>query len=848
MKKRVISLLLVLAMVLSFAIPVSAAAMTELDAAVYLMRWAGLTDEQIGDTAEAQAQAAADYGILDGIRNFDPDARCTGFRYERMRRNAVALANRIASGELDETPTEPTVPEETKPAPTEPAPTEPAPNEPITAEIIIYGHPEDLSVSLDEEATLYIDAACSSGADVSLQWYRCEADGSGAAAVGTGDSCDVPTGERGETYYYCMVSAPGAESLRSNICCVDVNASMVFQDGLAQPILNYTSGASASYTNDGSDIVRFCVWVETDYDTDADGKLDLVKAVVQMPRAAMEGDYKAGVIYEARPYIAGTTSLGRTNGGYGSGNYPTDNLYSQPDPRTPVGVSSTADHAADATGSDFYYYENLDWYDYFLVRGYAVVVSAGLGTRGSEGFEVCGTDLEIDAFACVVEWLTGERTGYTDRTSNIAIEADWCSGQVGMTGRSYAGTMAFGVATTGVAGLETVVPVGGIGSWYEYTNCQGVTIRNSYLSYLSAYCASRSQDSDWSSIKPSYYNWLQTVYLEEEALDGDFGDVYVGGDYTLNAHQIQCPALVVHGLNDTNVKPKNFQLMYDSFVEAGCDVKLLLHQDSHVTPAYGANKTEQLINGEAYQQVLNRWFSHYVCDVDNGADEMAAATIQSNVDGSWYTMDSWDVEDYMTISAAPARSISKGSTTLARYVAGNTSYSTVATIDIDQDTTLQGVVEVVVNATPGTAGKNMVLSAMLVDVSDSYFKAFREGTSYVSSYHSNTGEIFEVGGGAEDYSIVTVTQSNVKNKIIARGWIDLANPDAGFHSSSATNAGNASRTAQTYTIYLQPNAYTVQEGHRLALVVYTTDTSISNTRTSSYSVTVNDMTAYIPIQ
>lgn len=85
-----------------------------------------------------------------------------------------------------------------------------------------------------------------------------------------------------------------------------------------------------------------------------------------------------------------------------------------------------------------YDYEDLTWYDYYLVRGFAVVECGGLGTKGSEGFETCGSDLEIDAFKCVIEWLNGERVAYTDKTSNIAIEADWSNGKVGMTGRSYA--------------------------------------------------------------------------------------------------------------------------------------------------------------------------------------------------------------------------------------------------------------------------------------------------------------------------------------------------------------------------------------------------------------------------
>ena len=125
-----------------------------------------------------------------------------------------------------------------------------------------------------------------------------------------------------------------------------------------------------------------------------------------------------------------------------------------------------------------YDYEDLTWYDYYLVRGFAVVECGGLGTKGSEGFETCGSDLEIDAFKCVIEWLIGERVAYTDKTSNIAIEADWSNGKVGMTGRSYAGTTQFGLATTGAEGLETIVPVAGIASWYEYTNSQGIATRS----------------------------------------------------------------------------------------------------------------------------------------------------------------------------------------------------------------------------------------------------------------------------------------------------------------------------------------------------------------------------------
>ena len=44
-----------------------------------------------------------------------------------------------------------------------------------------------------------------------------------------------------------------------------------------------------------------------------------------------------------------------------------------------------------------------------------------------------------------------------------------------------------------------------------------------------------------------------------------------------------------------------------------------------------------LIGYEYYDSILNKWFSHYLCGVDNGIESIANVTYQSNVDGSWST-------------------------------------------------------------------------------------------------------------------------------------------------------------------------------------------------------------------
>ena len=48
----------------------------------------------------------------------------------------------------------------------------------------------------------------------------------------------------------------------------DAMAPLSVQDGMLQPVFTYTNCITSNYTNEGSDLLRFCVWVETDFYTD----------------------------------------------------------------------------------------------------------------------------------------------------------------------------------------------------------------------------------------------------------------------------------------------------------------------------------------------------------------------------------------------------------------------------------------------------------------------------------------------------------------------------------------------------------------------------------------------------
>jgi X-Pro dipeptidyl-peptidase len=268
----------------------------------------------------------------------------------------------------------------------------------------------------------------------------------------------------------------------------------VFENGIAQPVFPFTDGKSGeAYDPQTSAVARYCVYVESDYDTDGDGKNDLVKAFIQVPRSAAEGNYKAAIVFEARPYCAGVNEDGYDHmKEVESDEYPEMDIYvltrkainsADGNRGGACDCVSTMEAVMKADPADWYYpdkgsegsycYENLDNFNYYLVRGFAFVASAGFGTLGSDGVEFVGSHYERDAFKSVVEWLHGDRIAYTDCSRSAVTKADWSNGKVAMTGRSYAGTMPFAVAVTGVPGLETIIPVAGISDWYSFLNQQG---------------------------------------------------------------------------------------------------------------------------------------------------------------------------------------------------------------------------------------------------------------------------------------------------------------------------------------------------------------------------------------
>ena len=649
-----------------------------------------------------------------------------------------------------------------------------------------------------------------------------------------------------------IAAAAGLSVFSSAVFAEEAESILKIEDGALQPIWEVTDLRDPDYTNDDSDILRFCVYVETDHDTDHDGLADLVKVLVQVPRAAVEGKYKAGTIYDPTPYGAGTIDDRESKEYYREEPFHYEDLYRPCEKRTPKGEITSLE-AADLIEPD------RDWnytvpntsdhgmnyaevYDYYLSRGYAVVEASGIGTYGSEGFELCGTHLERDSHKAVVEWLTGNRKAYSDRFENMEIKADWSNKKVAMTGVSYGGTLPYEVATTGVEGLTTIIPVAGIASWYDYTNSQGAaTIFDVNYADTLAFnnCGASFLDKDWMILNKEYSSWLWQISQDQAETNGNYGEIWEESDYSDDWENIKCSALIVQGLNDRNVMPKQADLMMQAFQKAGQNAKLVLHQDGH------NSLDNRLVNGEVWNEIQNRWLAHYLYDVDNDAENLPTVLAQSNLDGEWKAYDTWRDFRYEDVPVyyESAKSVvsSKGLAEFASdYVSGGEDWQDMYylnlgekhaafyPLDLEPGKTVYGVPEIHLKLSSEIMDyEGLMITAVLVDLEDDLqpYEAFMTKSAINSLVPARIIGEYEGSGSWRSTKIEELVQdNNVYVKAFTYGWTDLTNPATGYDSSLYTETKDIEAGEfYDYTIYMQPTVYTVAPGHHLTLILTTWD-------------------------
>lgn len=366
----------------------------------------------------------------------------------------------------------------------------------------------------------------------------------------------------------------------------------VFENGAAQIVPAF---------NDPEKWITHDLWVETEFDTDGDGKPDRMHIDVTRPYQTDSEGLKLPVIYISSPYFAGTASGAQEyfwNVRHELGVTPPERIHQTEIKRRGERPVISRSHV-----------------EKWLPRGYIVVHSSSPGTGLSDGSPTVGGDNESLAPKAVIDWLCGRANGYTTRDGNEKVKAYWSTGKVGMTGTSYNGTLPVAAATTGVEGLKAIIPVAPNTSYYHYYRSNGL-IRSpggwlgEDIDVLYDFIHSGDES------KREYSN--ATIRDKEMAngmdrIKGDYNEFWAGRDYLNDIGPMKAALFMSHAFNDWNVMPEHSFRIYKAVKEKGIPVKIYYHQGGH--------------GGPPPMKMMNRWFTRYLHGVENGVEEEPKAWI-----------------------------------------------------------------------------------------------------------------------------------------------------------------------------------------------------------------------------
>ncbi|MFF8828433.1 Xaa-Pro dipeptidyl-peptidase [Streptomyces sp. NPDC015131] len=543
-----------------------------------------------------------------------------------------------------------------------------------------------------------------------------------------------------------------------------------------------------------ADAVRESVWVDTGLDGDADGRTDRVAVDIVRPRASGRDGYRVPVIMDASPYYS---CCGRGN----------------------ESQRKTYDTNGDPVHIPLYY-DN-----YFVPRGYAVAAVDLAGTSRSDGCDDVGGRSDVQSAKAVVDWLNGRARGYTTRTGPERARATgWSTGDTGMIGKSWDGTVANGVAATGVEGLRTIVPIGAISSWYDYYFAQGAPLYDSGPERLSAYVNSPDARARCAHV--------QRRLAEGAPRSGDWTPLWQERDHVKDARKVRASVFAVHGQQDLNVRANHAGQWWDALARHGVERKIWLSSAGHVDP-FDFRRAE-------WVRTLHRWFDHHLLGIDNGVDREPMADIE-RAPGEWSTDRVWPPRAATPTTLRPRTGAAPGVGTLglapARPGATETFTDDPALGELDwaaradeptpakagfltrplaRDLRLSGSSTVTVTVTPTTTSAH--LTAVLVDLGPATIRDYGAPGEGITTLAARTCWGASTPGDSACYKETAPDTTDVTATVVSRGWADLgtwADPREGRPLTPGR--------PHTLTVDLAAADHVVPAGHRLALLVGGTD-------------------------
>lgn len=280
-------------------------------------------------------------------------------------------------------------------------------------------------------------------------------------------------------------------------------------------------------------------------------------------------------------------------------------------------------------------------YDTFVPHGYALAQASTFGTGQSTHCQDVKGLGEQTGIQAVVEWLG---------------EQEWSNGNVGLMGKSYAGTTNWEAAQQPSEYLKTIVPISGSIGVQEmfYRNGSSETRAMLYDALYEGATADLGTDdmrmctddvigplnpfSTWAGAEFGGAEWND--YWDERRHLPDVLENYRGSVY------------LVWGLQDWNVDPYHAFPTYQMMIDAGINARAIAGQWAHNYPDQ-PDRHGELESGyglEAYPNMtrmdwaveLYQWFNYYLKGIGDEPEPMVQ--IQTN-DGRWHVEETWPPED-----------------------------------------------------------------------------------------------------------------------------------------------------------------------------------------------------------
>lgn len=550
-----------------------------------------------------------------------------------------------------------------------------------------------------------------------------------------------------------------------------------------------------------AEAIKQTVFVEVEgTDSDSDGKPDRVAVDILRPKETEQG-LKVATIMEASPYYAGGNDVANHDVDVDENGNPLPTLRSL----------STKQWDLPFDG----YYDN-----YFLPRGYAIALVENIGSGRATGCPTTGDRNETAGPKAAIDWLNGRARGF-DEAGN-PVNATWSTGNVGMIGTSYNGTLPNAVATTGVEGLKTIVPIAAISSWYDYYRANGGVLapggyQGEDADVLAKYVLTRENGQAVCGAL------MDQITATQDRITGDYTAFWDARNYLNDVSNVKASVFVAHGLNDWNVKTKQAVQWWDALAARHIPRKIWLHQGTHRDP-FSLRTAEWL-------RQLHGWFDYWLYDIDSGIMREPQADVEY-APGQWGAHASWplpgtrDVRLWLGSGSklgllprpqSPHESFVDQKVRTAEQLAetapaadpNRLAYLTSA---LPADVRISGTPTVSVRASLRD-GASPYLSALLVD----YGTDTRPTGGLVA-----TGETLCYGQGVPgDTGCTSIRRHAVAEtpyKIVTRGWLDVRNR----HSAARTEPIQAGKP-YTFTWDFQPQDYIFKKGHKIGLIILSTD-------------------------